>query len=304
MGDGAKAELTQLAPLRDMIDGHLDRATTTQGWPETLRAAVRYSLCAGGKRLRPVLALVACKACGGDAADALPVAAAVEMVHTYSLIHDDLPAMDDDDLRRGRPSNHKVFGEAVAILAGDALLTLAFETISASDLSADIVSACVLDLARAAGADGMVGGQTADIQAEQGDASDDTGSRGFSVQDLESIHRRKTGRLLTSALTMGARAGCANENQIFALERYGERVGLAFQITDDLLDIRGDAQKIGKRVRKDLESGKLTYPGLLGEAASQQRAEKLIREACDALSVFDNAEDLRKIAQFVLTRER
>ncbi len=285
--------------LREQIGAALETAVSaTPDCPEILREAMAYSLLAGGKRLRPIFTMVACATCGGREAEALPAACAVEMVHTYSLIHDDLPAMDDDDLRRGRPTNHKVFGEAMAILAGDALLTLAFETLAAG-LPETVAAACVLDLASAAGRCGMVGGQTADIQAEQQSAAEN-----FTVQQLEGIHRRKTGRLLKSALTLGARVAGANENCISALETYGERVGLAFQIADDLLDIRGDAQKIGKRVGKDSASGKLTYPGLLGQQESYDRAEQLIREACDALKVFPQADHLSQLARFVLQREQ
>ena len=267
--------------------------------PEVLRESMHYSLMAGGKRLRPILSLVACQTCGGESAVALPVACAVEMVHTYSLIHDDLPAMDDDDLRRGKATNHVVYGEAMAILAGDALLTLAFETI-AVELPKDIAAECVLDLANAAGRCGMVGGQTVDMQAEK----QATEGSDFTLLQLEGIHKRKTGRLLKSALTMGARVARANEKQISALETYGEAVGLAFQIADDLLDISGDSQKMGKRVGKDSDAGKLTYPGLLGPQESQDRAEQLIKEACDALDVFEESEHLRQLAQFVLQRDQ
>jgi len=293
-------ESQYFADLRAVITARLEQSVAEiDGCPEALREAMRYSLLAGGKRLRPIFSLIACETCGGERDDALPVACAVEMIHTYSLIHDDLPAMDDDDLRRGRPTNHKVFGEAMAILAGDALLTLAFETIAAG-LPADVAASCVLDLAVAAGRTGMVGGQTVDIRAESRAAADGE----FSLSQLEGIHKRKTGKLLRSALTMGARVAKADKKQLAALESYGERVGLAFQITDDLLDIRGDAQKIGKRVGKDSGAGKLTYPGLLGSEASQARAEQLIREACEVLEVFDNAEHLQQLAQFVLRREQ
>ncbi len=286
--------------LREGINARLEKSVAeVSGCPDTLRESMHYSLLAGGKRLRPILSLVACETCGGDREAALPVACAIEMVHTYSLIHDDLPAMDDDDLRRGHPTNHKVYGEAMAILAGDALLTLAFETIVVG-LPSDVAAECVLDLAVAGGRCGMVGGQTVDMQAEEQSAA----GAEFSVDQLEGIHKRKTGKLLQSALTMGGRVARAGEKQLFALESFGERVGLAFQIADDLLDIRGDAQKIGKRVGKDSDAGKLTYPGLLGLEESQVRAEQLIREACDALDVFDNAEHLRQLAKFVLKREQ
>ena len=301
MTDSQQLDQAHFEHLRSLVNAALESSVASlPDCPDTLRESMQYSLMAGGKRLRPVLSLVACATCGGDAEAALPVACAVEMVHTYSLIHDDLPAMDDDDLRPGKPTNHIVYGEAMAILAGDALLTLAFETIANANLPTDVASACVLDLAQAAGREGMVGGQTVDMQSEQLAAK----GHKFTLEQLEGIHKRKTGRLLKSALTIGARVARANEKQIFALETYGERVGLAFQIADDLLDIRGDAQKIGKRVGKDSDAGKLTYPGLLGLQESQDRAEQLIKDACDALEVFDEARHLRQLARFVLQREQ
>lgn len=301
MTDSAQLDRDHFDQLRSMVNARLeDCVSELTDCPEVLQQAMAYSLMAGGKRLRPVLALIACETCGGELEDALPVACAVEMIHTYSLIHDDLPAMDDDDLRRGKPTNHIVYGEAVAILAGDALLTLAFETITDSELPSDVAAACVLDLAKAAGRCGMVGGQAADMQSEQ--AATDGGT--FTLEQLEGVHRRKTGCLLRSSLTMGGRVAKAGKKQLSALETYGERVGLAFQIADDLLDIRGDATKIGKRVGKDSEAGKLTYPGLLGPHESQGRAEQLIKEACDALDVFPNAKHLRQLARFVLERDQ
>lgn len=264
--------------------------------PPQLQKAMSYSLLAGGKRLRPVLVMLACEACGTDPVMALPAACALEMVHTYSLIHDDLPAMDDDDLRRGFPTNHKVFGEAIAILAGDALLTLAFEIIAREIQPASTAAACCLDLANAAGAVGMVAGQVADLEAETlGHAT---------LEQLEAIHRRKTGRLLCSALTMGARVAQASVDSLTRLREYGLRIGLAFQIIDDLLDIRGNPEKVGKGVNKDAVLGKLTYPSLLGEAASETRAHVLINEACDWISPFgERGESLRELALFVLNRD-
>lgn len=264
--------------------------------PPRLQEAMSYSLLAGGKRLRPVLVLLACEACGGDPDSALPAACALEMVHTYSLIHDDLPAMDDDDLRRGRPTNHKVFGEALAILAGDALLTLAFELVAKDVQPAEVAAACCVDLANAAGAVGMVAGQVADLEAEESGAA--------TLEHLETIHRRKTGRLLCSALTMGARIARADSDTLNRLRDYGLHIGLAFQITDDLLDVRGSAEKIGKGVNKDASAGKLTYPSLLGEAASEQRAQTLIARACELLEPLGaRGEKLRDLAHFVLHRD-
>lgn len=283
--------------------------------PERLREAMRYSLMAGGKRLRPVMTLLACEACGGEIAAALPAACGIEMIHTYSLIHDDLPAMDDDDLRRGRPTNHKQFDEATAILAGDGLLTLAFEVIARRIQPPEVAAACVADLASAAGSEGMVGGQMADLQAEELALAAESGESddGPTLNQLEAIHLRKTGRLLRSALTMGARIAQAPPDFVQILDHFGKCVGLAFQIADDLLDITGDATKMGKAVRKDADHGKLTYPGLLGIEESRRRAEQLIDEACRSIAplrstslkngVEDRGQSLEALARFVLERD-
>jgi geranylgeranyl diphosphate synthase type II len=290
--------------------------------PARLRESMRYSVEAGGKRLRPVMVLLACEACGGNPTDAIPAAVAIEFIHTYSLIHDDLPAMDNDDLRRGRPTNHKQFDEATAILAGDGLLTLAFEILTRDIKNADVAVACVLDLASAAGVDGMVGGQMADLQgeiAEMADASQDGGTvdpesgqtgadeqceQTGKVLQLEAIHLRKTGRLLRSALTMGGRIAKADKNTVEMLDHFGKCVGLAFQIADDLLDITGDEAKMGKGVRKDAELGKLTYPGLLGLEESRRRATSLIDEACRSIEPLgDRGLRLEALARFVLERD-
>ncbi len=264
--------------------------------PERLREAMAYSLLAGGKRLRPLLTLLACEAAGGDATHALPAACALEMVHTYSLIHDDLPAMDDDDFRRGRPTNHKVFGEALAILAGDALLTLAFEVMAREIQPPAVAAACCADLASATGECGMVAGQVVDIAAEELGLS--------SVAELEAIHRRKTGRLITCALTMGGRIAQVDTTALERLKKYGQAVGLAFQITDDLLDVSGDATKLGKGVGKDATAGKLTYPGLLGIEESQRRADQLIDEAYGlALTFGPRGQHLADLARFVARRD-
>ena len=281
-----------------------------------------YSLLAGGKRLRPLLVLMACEACGGTVEAALPAACAVEMVHTYSLIHDDLPAMDDDDLRRGRPTNHKVFGEAMAILAGDALLTLAFEVIAANVRPGDVAAACCADLASAAGAVGMVGGQVADLEAEQAtsgrnsspplspsppaplELNTPTPATPQGVAQLEAIHLRKTGRLLRSSLTMGARIAQAPATLRNALDTYGKCVGLAFQIADDLLDVCGDQAKMGKGVRKDASLGKLTYPALLGVEASREKARGLVTDACRSIAPLgERGRRLEALAHFVLERD-
>jgi geranylgeranyl diphosphate synthase type II len=267
--------------------------------PARLSSAMCYSVLGGGKRLRPVLCLLAAEACGGEAAAeaALASACALELVHTYSLIHDDLPAMDDDDLRRGRPTCHKAFDEATAILAGDALLTLAFEIVAAHTRPAEAALGCVRVLAEASGPAGMVGGQMADLQAE--------GRTDGTIDALEAIHRRKTGALLRAALQMGAIVAGADAERRAALDRYGRAVGLAFQIVDDLLDVQGDEAKLGKRVGKDSELGKWTYPGFLGIEGSRRRARQLADEAVAALSPLGAGGDrLRALALDLLERDR
>jgi len=265
--------------------------------PPRLAAAMRYSVLGGGKRLRPLLCLMAAEACGADGDAALPAACALELVHTYSLIHDDLPAMDDDDLRRGRPTCHKEFDEATAILAGDALLTLAFEIIAQHTRPDAAALGCVRVLAEAAGALGMVGGQMADLEAE--------GRSNGTPEALEAIHRRKTGALLRAALRMGAIIAGADAPSRAALDSYGRAVGLAFQIVDDLLDVQGDEAKLGKRVRKDCELGKWTYPGFWGVEGSRQRARQLADEAVAALEPLGvGADRLRSLALDLLERDR
>ena len=258
---------------------------------------MRYSLLAGGKRLRPVLCLMAAEACNGTVKAALPAACAVEMIHTYSLIHDDLPAMDDDDLRRGRPTCHKAFDEATAVLAGDGLLTLAFEVVARDVRPAAAAADCVRVLAEAAGPAGMVGGQMADLQAEGRD--DPT------VAALEAIHRRKTGALLLAPLRLGAITSDAPADVREALDAYGRAIGLAFQIVDDLLDVHGDEGKMGKRVRKDSRLGKWTYPGLLGVDGSRAKARQLADEAVAALTPLGARGALLKALAFdLLERDR
>ena len=270
--------------------------------PARLAMAMRHSVLGGGKRLRPVLCLMATEACGGDREAALPAACALELVHTYSLIHDDLPAMDDDDLRRGRPTCHKAFDEATAILAGDGLLTLAFEIVAREVSPGSAALHCVRILAEAAGPLGMVAGQMADLQAEgrtEGHHVEGT------LAALESIHRRKTGALLRAPLRMGAIIAGAPAASAEALDRYGKAVGLAFQIVDDLLDIQGDETKLGKRVGKDSELGKWTYPRFLGLDGSRRRAQQLAEEAVAAVEPLGSrAEMLRGLALALLERDR
>ncbi len=346
-----------LVSLRELVHARLENyvaaASTSDAndcqsasdCPDTLREAMAYSLLAGGKRMRPILVLLACEACGGSIEAALPAACAIEMIHTYSLIHDDLPAMDDDDYRRGRLTNHKVFGEAMAILAGDALLTLAFEVIARDTQPATVAAACCADLASAAGWCGMVAGQVADIEGEKRERSTGSGkseapltlalspqSRGegtkpdsdlrssekkkarnandnnsdnaLALAQLESIHRRKTGRLLTSAVTLGGRVGQADAGLMWRLKEFGKRVGLAFQIADDLLDVTGDAAKLGKGVGKDATLGKMTYPALLGVEESRRKAGALIDEACLLLEPLgEKGRKLVELARFVTQRD-
>jgi geranylgeranyl diphosphate synthase, type II len=261
------------------------------GCPDRLSEAIEYSLLAPGKRLRPQLVLFAAEACGGEIDQALPAAAAVEMVHAYSLVHDDLPAMDDDDLRRGRPTCHKQFDEATAILVGDALQARAFEVLARDVRPPALAARCCAELAQAAGATALVGGQADDLATTFGDRSH---------EQLESIHRRKTGALFRVALRLGAIVADASAEQLEALDRFGERLGLAFQVVDDLLDVSGSEGRVGKRLNKDRRQGKATYPSLVGVTASRELADQLIDEACAALEVFgESAARLREMAHFV-----
>ncbi len=282
--------------VRTRIDRALFEATKFgPGCPVELADAIRYSLLAPGKRLRPMLVLAAAEACGGDRGSALPAACAVEMVHAYSLVHDDLPAMDDDDLRRGRPTCHKKFNEAVAILTGDALLTLAFDVLATNIQPPQAAAECCVALARAAGAAALVGGQADDLAGQFSNGG---------LAALEAIHRRKTGAMLLVSLRLGALVAGAEQEQLAALEAYGERIGMAFQITDDLLDVRGDAAAMGKRVGKDSDHGKLTFPAVLGIDESVRRAGRLIEEACEALEpLTPHAEPLHALAHYILERD-
>ncbi len=345
MAASPSCPFTEIAKqLGPQVDAALDAlAELGDDCPARLREAMRYSLLAPGKRLRPLLVLLAAKACGGDIQAAMPAACAVEMIHAYSLIHDDLPAMDDDDLRRGRPTCHRAFDEATAILAGDALLTLAFETLADGVKPPALAAACCAALAKAAGPCGMVGGQADDVAAEAerrgegesgrvGDGETQTNSAcgafsSFAVSlspsllvspspplplssspaflRLESIHRRKTGAMILVSLRMGAMIAGANPQQLAALDAFGQRLGLAFQIIDDLLDVQSSEAATGKRVGKDAQRGKLTFPGLLGLDRSAQHARELISEASEALKHFgEDADGLRAVAHFVLERNR
>lgn len=290
-------------PMIDAVNRTLEAMLQdVPGCPSTLHDAMAYSLLASGKRLRPRLVMLACAAAGGGEEAALPAAAAVEMVHTYSLIHDDLPAMDDDDLRRGRPTCHKEFGEAMAILAGDALLTLAFHTL-AKHYPAKTAAGCIVELSAGAGAGGMVGGQVLDVAWEN---RQDGG-----IAELEAVHAAKTGALFRACLRIGGwvaygeHPGGPDSQSMVALEQYGRAFGLMFQITDDLLDVEGDASETGKRVGKDAGRGKLTYPGLLGVDESRRLAQQLCQQAEAAIAAMgDTAERLISLARSVCQRDR
>ncbi|MCX6357381.1 MAG: polyprenyl synthetase family protein [Candidatus Aureabacteria bacterium] len=261
-----------------------------------LHESMRYSVFAGGKRLRPILCIAAVEALGKDPAPCLPAACALELVHTYSLIHDDLPAMDNDDLRRGKPTNHKVFGEAVAILAGDALLTLAFELVAGIDAPAAARVDMVRMLARCGGTEGLVGGQALDLSSEGKQVSEAT---------LERIHARKTAALIETAIMFGAVCGGASPGQSDCFSAYGHALGMAFQITDDILDATGHQEKMGKRTRRDADAGKATYPARYGVDASRRFAAGYVTRAVGALAGFDErAWVLREIARPLATRDR
>lgn len=286
-----------LSSLRREVDLALGRLLAGRlGPPPRLKRAVRYALEGPGKRVRPALCLMACEAAGAPRARALPAAMALEMVHTYSLVHDDLPAMDDDDLRRGRPTVHKAFDEATAVLAGDALLTLAFETLATGPLTAPRRAALVLELARAAGWAGMVGGQALDLEAE---------GRRLSLKGLQGVHRRKTGALLLASVRMGGIAAGAPRRTMDALTAYGRAVGLAFQIQDDILDVTGSEAAMGKRLRKDAGRGKATYPGLLGLPRSRRMAARLAADAVRAARrLGPRGGALAALAGYIVSRER
>ncbi|MCG0238829.1 MAG: polyprenyl synthetase family protein [Firmicutes bacterium] len=289
-----------LAEAAARVEAALDRYLGPGAGPPRLVEAMRYSLLGGGKRLRPFLVLSAASLCGGDPDAALPAACAVEMVHTYSLIHDDLPAMDDDDLRRGRPTNHKVFGEAMAILAGDALLTLAFEVMGemARDprVGPERTARAVVELARAAGPAGMVGGQVLDLEWE---------GRLAGAEELEAIHSRKTGALFTGCLRIGGIIAGAGPEELAALTEYARHFGLAYQIQDDILDVVGDPGVMGKAAGSDQRRDKLTYVRLYGLDGARQRAREQARLAAQALAPFgERARHLVELVEYVVARER
>ncbi|MEW6410205.1 MAG: polyprenyl synthetase family protein [Nitrospirota bacterium] len=295
-----------LEDLKNLIDTFLESVIPPSNcYPEALHNSIRYSLFAGGKRLRPILTIAAFeavkeKSCDSRNRSLLSVASAMELIHTYSLIHDDLPAIDDDDYRRGVPTNHKVFGEAIAILAGDALLTMAFLLLSNKEYTCDVpphrVIEIVSEISEAAGNFGMVGGQVVDIISEGKEIDFDT---------LHYIHTHKTGALIRASVRVGGILSEANESQMEALTTYGKSIGLAFQIADDILDIEGIDEEMGKSTGSDVAKNKKTYPAVIGIEDSKLKAEELRDTAIEAISIFgDYADPLRGIAEFVVHRRK
>ncbi len=281
---------------KDIIDAALSKYFVSSGLPyDGLLESMRYSLTAGGKRIRPMLVLEFCRISGGDINKALPVACAIEMLHTYSLIHDDLPCMDNDDLRRGRPTNHVVYGECTAVLAGDALQAEAFGTIARSELPAEARSKCVEILADAVGSDGMCAGQFLDMVGE---------SKHLTEAELDEINSRKTGALLIAACRMGVAAAGGSDKLLDAAAVYGACVGAAFQIRDDILDVISTSEQLGKPVGSDLQEHKNTYMALLGEEKCMQMVEKLTESAKTALNgVFGDADFLCDLADSMAARK-
>jgi len=279
------------------VDVALDKLLPSEtAAPPTIHKAMRYSIFAGGKRIRPVLCLAACETVGGKLVTAMPLACAVECIHTYSLIHDDLPCMDDDDLRRGKPTNHKVFGEGIAVLAGDALLTEAFAMVAKSKPPKRYSEQMLVsDLALAAGSLRLIAGQVQDLENEERQAS---------LAEVKTTHLNKTAALITTSIRLGAMAGNASSSELKRLTRYGQDLGLAFQVIDDILDATSTKEIMGKSVRADEKNKKSTFPTVLGLGKSKQYAADLIADAHKQLSVFGKkAEPLRAIADFFLTRK-
>ena len=285
---------------RQEVDDYLQSVIPSAGtMPTTLHESMRYSLFAGGKRVRPILAMAAAEAVGDAGESVLPVASSVELIHTYSLIHDDLPAMDNDDFRRGKPTNHKVYGEAMAILAGDALLTMAFELCTRVDAEPGFDAArqvrLIRELAVGSGHVGMVGGQALDIQAENQD---------IDLATLQSIHKHKTGMLIRAAVRMGAIAGGATSAQLDDLTVYAENIGLAFQIADDVLNVTGTREELGKNPNTDAQRGKKTYPTFYGVEGAKQLAEECVSRANGRLVSFGaKADPLRELARYISSRK-
>jgi geranylgeranyl diphosphate synthase type II len=290
---------TYLSRKKDLVDKSLEKLVPrADAFPPSVHEAIRYSLFAGGKRVRPILALAAAEALGVKTVDLLPLAGALELIHTYSLIHDDLPAMDNDDYRRGMATCHKVYGEAIAILAGDGLLNMAFEVLSdprrLKAVPAGRLIAIIREISTASGVHGMVGGQIVDMESE---------GREVDFPTLEFIHTRKTGALIRASVRTGALYARAGKRQYTALSHYGELVGLAFQIADDILDITGKREEIGKDVGSDIKKGKKTFPAFYGLEESRRRATEVADKAVASLQGFGRAADpLRELAKYIITR--
>jgi geranylgeranyl diphosphate synthase type II len=288
-----------LSKKKGVVDKAIDKLVPpAKMFPTSVHEAMRYSLFAGGKRVRPILAIAAAEALGAQSSGLLPLAGALELIHTYSLIHDDLPAMDDDDFRRGRPTCHKVYGEAIAILAGDGLLNMAFEVLSdprrTKAVPANRLIAIIKEISAASGVLGMVGGQVVDMESE---------GREIDFPTLEFIHTHKTGALIRASVRVGALYAKASEKRLKALTRYGELAGLSFQIVDDILDITGKREEIGKDVGSDLKKGKRTFPSFFGLEGSRLRANEVRDKAIDALRDFDHkADPLRELANYIVKR--
>ena len=269
-----------------------------EGYQKTVIEAMNYSLSAGGKWLRPILTLEACKIVGGNEDEAIPFAIAIEMIHTYSLIHDDLPALDNDDLRRGRPTNHKVYGEAMGILAGDALLNYAFEVMLAGSINKENPEKylkAINEIAKGAGIYGMIGGQVVDVESE---------NKQIEKEKLDYIHMNKTAAMMVGCMRAGATIGGANFEQMEEITKYAKNIGLSFQIVDDILDIVGDEVKLGKKVGSDIENHKSTYPSLLGLDKSKEIAHNLIDEAKKSIEkLSDDVDFLKGLAEYIIDRE-
>lgn len=300
--DGQKSSFNFKAYMvekANSVNKALDESISIKN-PFTIHEAMRYSLLAGGKRVRPILCIAACELVGGDQSTAMPAACAVEMIHTMSLIHDDLPCMDNDDFRRGRPTNHKVYGEDVAVLAGDSLLAFAFQYIASSTVGASParVLSAVGELAKSIGTEGLVAGQVVDIAS--------TGAKDIGLERLEFIHIHKTAALLEAAVVLGAILGGGSETQVEKLRKFARCIGLLFQVVDDILDVTKTSEELGKTAGKDLVADKMTYPKLMGLEKSRQFAEELLAEAKQQLVGFDSptaVAPLVALAEYIAYRE-
>ena len=293
---GFKKELNEKTTKIENI--LLEYMPKESGYQRIIIEAMNYSLKAGGKRLRPILTLEACKIVGGKEEDAISFAVAIEMIHTYSLIHDDLPALDNDDLRRGRPTNHKVYGEDIAILAGDGLLNYAFEIMLSSSINktnSQKYLKAINEIAKASGINGMIGGQVVDVQSE---------NKKIDKNKLDYIHLNKTAAIIIGCMRAGAIIGEATEYQLEEITKYARNIGLAFQIVDDILDIVGDESKLGKKVGSDIENHKSTYPSLLGLEESKNIAKELIKEAKASIdNISEEKHFLEGLADYIIARE-